>query len=190
MGERALDLAVGDMQGAQFVPALGIVAEEAHGGGLAALLQGVEPGAVGGDTGMLGVEPAHELAHQGGVFAGGDQAEAGELGLAEALQQAGLDQQLEMARHARLALAQHMDIVADRQVFARRQRQDAQPRVFGGRPQEGEKVIHGMSEYKHIFMYARRKSDAAAFCGSGTQPAASSGYSLQTAAVVCNTPAQ
>jgi len=42
MGERALDLAVGDVQRAQLVPALGVVAEEAHRGGLAALLQGVE----------------------------------------------------------------------------------------------------------------------------------------------------
>ena len=143
MGERALDLAIGDVQGPQFVPALGIVAEEAHGGVLAALLQGVEPGAVGGDAGMLGIEPAHELAHQGGVVAGGDQTEAGELALAEALQQAGLDHELEMARHPRLALAQHMDVVADRQVLARRQRQDAQPGVLGRRPEKGEKMIHG-----------------------------------------------
>ena len=69
MGKRALDLAVGDVQRAQFVPALGIVAEEAHRGRLAALLQGVEPGPVGGDAGVLGIEPAHELAHQGCIVA-------------------------------------------------------------------------------------------------------------------------
>ena len=90
MGERPLDLAVGDVQRAQLVPALGVVAEEAHGRRLAPLLQGVEPRAVGGDAGMLGIEPAHELAHQGGIVADGDQAEARELGLAEALQQARL----------------------------------------------------------------------------------------------------
>ena len=144
MGKRALDLAVGDVQGAQFVPALGIVAEEAHRGGLAALLQGVEPGAVGGDAGVLGIEPAHELAHQGGIVAGSHEAEAGELGFAETLEQARFDQEFQMTRHARLALPQHVDVVADRQVLARRQRQDAQPRVFGGGPQEGEKVIHGL----------------------------------------------
>ena len=142
MGKGALDLAVGDVQRAQLVPALGVVAEEAHRGGLAALLQRVEPRPVGGDPRMLGVEPAHELAHQGGVIAGGDQPEAGELGLAETLQQARFDQQLQVARHARLALAQHVDIVADGQILARRQRQDAQPGVFGRGPQEGEKVIH------------------------------------------------
>ncbi|TAJ37638.1 MAG: VacJ family lipoprotein [Reyranella sp.] len=36
-----------------------------------------------------------------------------------------------------------MDVVADRQVLARRQRQDAQPGVLGRRPEEGEKMIHG-----------------------------------------------
>ena len=99
MGERALDLAVGDMQGPQFVPALGVVAEEAHRGRLAALLQGIEPGPVGGQPGMLGIEPAHELAHQGGIVAAGHQPEAGELRLAEALEQPAFDQQLEMPRH-------------------------------------------------------------------------------------------
>ena len=133
----ALDLAVGDVQGAQLVPALGVVAEEAHGGGLAALLQGVEPRAVGGDAGVPGIEPAHELAHQGRVVARGDEPEARELGLAEALQQARLDQQLEMARHARLALAQDVDIVADGQILARRQREDAQAACLRPRPAEG-----------------------------------------------------
>ena len=97
MGERPFDLAVGDVQRAQFVPALGIVAEEARGGGLAPLLQGIEPRAVGGDAGVLGIEPAHELAHQGGIVARRDQAKARELGLAEALQQPRLDQQFQMA---------------------------------------------------------------------------------------------
>ena len=134
MGERALDLAVGDVQGPELIPALGIVAEEAYRGRLATLLQGVEPGAVGGEPGMLGVEPAHELADQGGIVAAGHQPEAGELRLAEALEQAAFDQQLEMPRHPRLALPQHMHIVADGQVFPRRQRQDAQPRVLRRRP--------------------------------------------------------
>ncbi len=131
------------MQGAQLVPALGIVAEEAGGGGLAALLDGIEPGAVGGDARMLGVEAAHELAHQGGILAAVGQAETGELGFAEALQQARFDQQFQVPGHARLALAQHVHIVADGQVLAGRQRQDAQPGVLGGRPQQGEEVIHG-----------------------------------------------
>ena len=91
---------------------------------------------------MLGVEPAHELAHQGGIVAAGHQPEAGELRLAEALEQPALDQELEMPRDPRLALPQHMDVVADGQVLARRQRQDAQPRILRRRPQQGQKVFH------------------------------------------------
>ena len=142
MGQRALDLAVGDVQGPQFVPALGIVAEEAHRGGLPTLLQGVEPGAVGGDPAVLGIDPPHELSHKGCIVAGRHQAKARELRLAKALEQSRFDQKLEMARHARLALPQHVHIVADGQIFARRQRQDSQPRVFGGGSQEDEEVIH------------------------------------------------
>ncbi len=62
-----------------------------------ALLQGIESGAVGGDAGMLGIEPAHELAHQGRIVARGHEAKAGELRFAEALEQARLDQELQMA---------------------------------------------------------------------------------------------
>ena len=51
---------------------------------MAPLLQGIQPGAIGGDAGVLGIEPAHELAHQGGVVARGDEAKARELGFAEA----------------------------------------------------------------------------------------------------------
>ena len=136
MGERALDLAVGDVQRAKLVPALGVVAEEARRRRLAPLLQRIEPGPVGRQSRMLDVEPAHELAHQGGIVAARDQPEAGELRLAEALQQAAFDQQLQMPRNARLALPQHVHIVADGQVLPRRQRQDAQPRVLRRRPQK------------------------------------------------------
>jgi hypothetical protein len=97
MGERPFDLAVGDMQRAQFVPALGVVAEKARGGSLAPLLQGVEPRTVGGDAGMLGIEPAHELAHQGGIVARRDQAKARELGFPEAFQEPRFDQEFQMA---------------------------------------------------------------------------------------------
>ena len=97
VGERPFDLAVGDMQRAQLVPALGVVAEEARRGGLAPLLQGVEPRAVGGDAGMLGIEPAHELAHQGGIVARRHEAKARELGFPEAIQEPRFHQEFQMA---------------------------------------------------------------------------------------------
>src|SRR4029450_11742849 len=37
-----------------------------------------------------------------------------------------------------------MHVIADGQILARRQRQDAQPRVFGGGPQGGEEMVHGL----------------------------------------------
>jgi hypothetical protein len=95
--QRPLDLAVGDVQRPELVPALGVVAEEAHGRRLAALLQGVEAGTVGCDACMLGIDPAHEFAHKGRVVTRRDQAEAGELRLAEALEQPRFDQELQMA---------------------------------------------------------------------------------------------
>ena len=161
MDERAFDLAVGHVQRAQLVPALGIVAEEPRGGGLAALLQGVEPGAIGGEAGMLGIEPAHEFAHQGRVVARGNQAEAGELGLPETLQKACFHQQFQVARHPGLALSQHVDVVAHRQVFAGGEGQNAQPCVFGSGPQEGQQMIHAernISISLYLQVWSRRNN--------------------------------
>jgi len=86
---------------------------------------------------MFGIEPAHELAHQGRIVAGRDQAEAGELGFAETFQKACFHQQFQVARHPGLALSQHVDIVAHRQVFAGGEGQNAQPGVFGRGTQKG-----------------------------------------------------
>ncbi len=152
MGKCALDLAVGNVQGPEFVPALGVVAEEAYGGRLAALLQGIESRAVGCKPGVPRVQPAHEFADEGGIVPARDQPEASELRLAEALEQAAFDQQLEMARHPRLALSQHMNIVADRQIFPRCQREDPQTRVLGRRSQKGQQMIHAKG-YNYIFMF-------------------------------------
>jgi len=92
---------------------------------------------------MFGIEPAHELAHQGRVVARCDQAEAGELGFAETLQKPCFHQQFQVARHPGLALSQHVDIVAHRQVFAGGEGQNPQPCVLGRGAQKSEKVIHG-----------------------------------------------
>ena len=46
------------------------------------------------------------------------------------LEEAGFDEQFQVTGDARLTLSQHVDVVADGQVFPCRQRQNAQPRVF------------------------------------------------------------
>ena len=58
-----------------------------------------------------------------------------------ALDQAGFRQQLEMARDARLRLAQDFGEVGDGQFGLGQQRKDAQPRALGHRPQ---RVMHGL----------------------------------------------
>ena len=69
------------------------------------------------------------------------QPEEGPGALAEALDQPGFGQQLEMARDARLRLAQDVGEVGDGQLGLGEQRQDAQPRVLARRPQ---RVMHGL----------------------------------------------
>ena len=96
MRKGAFDLPVGDVQRAQFVPALGVVAEEACRRVLTTLLQGVEASPVGGDPGMLGVEPADEFTDQCRVLTRGNQTKAGELALAKPLQEASFDDQLQV----------------------------------------------------------------------------------------------
>jgi hypothetical protein len=52
-------------------------------------------------------------------------------------------QQLQVARHPRLALAQHAAQLQHRQFFPRQQRQDAQARRLGGRAQHSHRLIGG-----------------------------------------------
>ena len=55
--------------------------------------------------------------------------------LAETIQQPGIAEQLEMPRDARLALPDHLADLTDRQLGARQQREQPQPRGLGGRAQ-------------------------------------------------------
>ena len=66
------------------------------------------------------------------------QPEEGPGALAVALHEAGLDQKLQMARDARLRLAQDVGEVGDRQLALGQQGQDPQPRLLGGGPQDAQ----------------------------------------------------
>ena len=55
--------------------------------------------------------------------------------LAETIEQPDIAQELEMPRDARLALTDHLADLADRQLGAREQRKQAQPRRLGSRTQ-------------------------------------------------------
>ena len=62
--------------------------------------------------------------------------------LAEAVQKAGFAQQLQMARHARLALAEDLGQLADSQLAARAQDDEPKPGRLGNRAQRSQKVLH------------------------------------------------
>jgi len=57
-----------------------------------------------------------------------------------------------MARDARLALADNLDQLTDRQLGLAQQQQQAQPGGIARRPQHGNQLVHGLPTYKHIFI--------------------------------------
>ena len=135
---------VGDMQLADAVPLGGMAREiglrrRGPGGAHAG-----EPLAVARDGRVGGVEPRRPGARdQLGAGAVLGEAEEGPGALAEALHQPGLGQQLEMARDARLRLAQDVGEIRDRQLGLGEQRQDAQPRLLARRLEGGVEVVEG-----------------------------------------------
>ena len=137
VGERGADRVfhrrVGDMQLADAVPLGGVRAEIGLRRGGARLAHGGELGAVAGD-GLVGrIEMRQQRAGDLGAAAVLGQAEERPGAFAEALDQTGLGQQLEVARDARLRLAQDVGQVGDGQLGLGQQRQQAQARVLAGR---------------------------------------------------------
>ena len=138
------DRLVGGMQAADAVPLGGVAAEiilrrrdagRAHAG---------EPLAVAGDDGIGGIElfaptgaPARPSAPCSARRKNAHDA------LAEALDQPRLGEQLEMARNARLRLAQDFGELRHGQFRLGEQREDAQPRLFPGRLERGIQVVEG-----------------------------------------------
>ena len=111
--------------------------------------------------GSLGSSWAISVARQLGAAALLGQPEERPGALAEALDQAGLDQELEMARDARLRLAQDLGQVGHGQLGLGQQHQHAQPRVLarglergveGVERQVGSSVMGSIPPYKDIFM--------------------------------------
>ena len=103
--DRGLDRLVGDVQLADAVPLGGVRAEIGLRRGGARGAHRGEPLAVARDHRIGGIEPVEQRARELGAAAVLGQAEERPGALAEALDQAGLDQQLQMARDARLRLA-------------------------------------------------------------------------------------
>ena len=87
--------------------------------------------------GVLGIEPRDQRTRELGAAAALGQAEERPGAFAEALDQAGLDQQLEVARDARLRLAKDLGEVGDGQFGLGQQHQDAQARFLAGGLERG-----------------------------------------------------
>ena len=139
-GDRRLDLALGDVERAQRVPIAGMAGEIALGGGGAVGAHRGEPGGVGRRS-----RDRRRRARPSGRAAGraarsarrGAEAEEHPAPLLAPLGEAGVDQDLDVARDARLALPEHLRELADRKLHRAQQRQDAKPRRIG---QSGEDV--------------------------------------------------
>src|SRR5690606_10061771 len=98
--------------------------------------------------------------------------------LPEAVEQAGIAQQLQMARDARLALAQDLRQLADGQLAVRAQHQQAQagrlgggaeggkyrvhPSILGRRWPHRRSTLHCLNKYIKIYLYLRSHKAAAA----------------------------
>ena len=109
-----------------------------------------EPLAVAGDHRVVGIEPRDHRTRDIGSAAALAQTEERPRAFAEALDQASLGEEAQMARQARLRLAQDLGEVGNRQLGLGDQRQDAQARGFprclehGGQGWKGEGLgVHG-----------------------------------------------
>ncbi len=160
--DRCLDARLRDVQRADVVPVVGMVGEITGGvlGARGARLG--EPGAVACKGRVLGVDRGEKLSGQDARRPRLSEAEKRPSALSTALQQAGLDEELEMAGHARLRLAEDCDDLADGQLALGEQQQEAQPRLFGRGVERGEGGVefqefggHRRSQMKHKDIYIR-----------------------------------
>ena len=150
--DRLLDRVIGDVQLADAVPFGGVGAEISLRRGGARCAHRGEPLAVARDRRIGRIEPLEQRARHLGAAAMLGQAEEGPGALAEALDQAGLGQQPEMTRDARLRLAQDVGQIGDGQFGFRQQRQHAQARLLAGRLEgrvEGVEAELGLAGHGH-----------------------------------------
>jgi hypothetical protein len=135
-GERGADLGldgfIGHVQLADAVPLRRMAAEIGLRGRRPLRPHGGEPLAVAGDGGVVGIEPADQLARELGAAAMLAEAEERPRAFAKPLHQSGFRQELEMAGNARLRLAQNIGEIGDRQLGLGQERQDTQAGRFAG----------------------------------------------------------
>ena len=132
--DRPLDLALGDVERADLVPDRGMAGEIALGGLGSLGANGLSPRRIGGEQrSRRAIGPAVDQREHRLDRARLGQRQEHPAALLAPLEHAGVGEDLQMARHPRLALAQHLRQLADRQLHQPQQREDAQPRRIGER---------------------------------------------------------
>ena len=128
----ALDLAFGDVERADDVPHLGMSGEIAGGGFGAVGAHRLQPGRIAGQHPLaVGIEPMIDHVHQRPRAIGIGQRKEHPAAFLAAIDDAGIAQDLDVARDARLALVEHLRELADRQFHRPQQGKDPQPRGIG-----------------------------------------------------------
>ena len=135
-----LDQGTVDAEVALAVPARGPAVEIAFGLLAAGLAHGGETLPVEHQRRIVVGQQAAERARHPRTLAALGPAVEHPAALAEAVEQAGLGQDLEVARDARLALAQHLDQLAHRPLALGADREQAQPRRVGSGPDPGQQM--------------------------------------------------
>ena len=147
------------MQCADAIPVARLIGEIGRGLLAPRLADDVEPRAVGREDRIGGVELADEVAGELAARVGEPEEGPGALPLADG--EPGLGQELQVAGHPRLRLAEDGDELADRQLGLIEQAEDPQPRFLARRLEPGEegrkghcRIVGGNSvfRHKHIFM--------------------------------------
>ena len=128
--DRRFDRGLGDVELAQFVPVTGVLAEISLRRGGARGPHLVQPLAVAGKHPVGRVDEIEERLPEFRARPLGYAAMKGPASFAEALDQAGLRQEPQMSRYARLRLAENFDEVGDRQFRLTQQHQETQARVL------------------------------------------------------------
>ena len=150
--DRRLDLALGDVERADRVPLAGMAGEIALGRGGAVGADRGEPGGIGGEQHARpsGSAQRSSSSNSGATRAGSARLQEHPAAFLAPLGEAGVGQDLDVARDARLALAEHLGELADRQLHRAQQREDAQPRRIGQRLEQVGKREAPESRYKDI----------------------------------------
>jgi hypothetical protein len=142
------------MQRAEFIPVGGVGGEIAGGLFGAGVADLGEPCPVGEKHRIVQADMLqHSPAERGGATLMGDE-EEGPGAFAVALDQPGLDEQLEVARDARLRLAENGDEFGDGQLRLGEQREQAQPCLLARRGKGGEQGLEGGGSL--VFWHGRR----------------------------------